>query len=180
MTFNLSEHIYNFRGTITFLDYFFYVLAEYSSIFFILSFSIVIGVEVFKNKGLAFKVLSYCFVILSTFITNQILRRLVQRERPFVVNQFDSLIEHSASYSFPSNHAAMSFIVALTIYRLNPKIGKYFLFLAGFVSLSRVYVGVHYPSDIIAGALLALAIFKLFELFLLQHKKSQLGGGFND
>ncbi|WP_350344929.1 phosphatase PAP2 family protein [Proteinivorax tanatarense] len=176
---NIAEHIYNFRGTISIIDYFFYVLAEYSSMFFIISFAIIVFLEILKSKKILY-VSKYLSIIFITYTVNQLLRRLVERERPFVVNDFSSMIEHSASYSFPSNHAAMSFIVALTIYRLNRKLGRCFLVLAGLVSLSRVYVGVHYPSDIIAGAVLAILIFKIMELFFDKNKFHLFRGELSD
>ena len=60
------------------------------------------------------------------------------------------------SYSFPSGHAASSFAAAPTISRLWPGGRAVVWVLAILVSVSRIYVGVHYPLDVIGGAILGI------------------------
>ncbi len=64
----------------------------------------------------------------------------------------------SSQKSFPSNHSANIWVIALIIAYLYPNTKGYFLFLAIMVSISRVYIGVHYPIDIIAGAIIGVLI----------------------
>jgi len=79
------------------------------------------------------------------------------RPRPFVDHQIDQLISYDAwRSSFPSGHASFLFALAAVVYLYNRKLGIWFLSAAALISLARVYVGVHYPADILAGALVGL------------------------
>lgn len=79
------------------------------------------------------------------------------RPRPFVGHEVFKLIERLfTSKSFPSDHAAISFALAGVIFLYNKKVGIWFLTSASLIAISRVYVGVHYPLDILAGAVLGI------------------------
>ena len=79
---------------------------------------------------------------------------LVDVPRPFVAHHVDLLIQSQHDSSFPSDHSTASFAVASTaIVRRMP--GRWLLLSgATLVALARVYVGVHYPADVIVGALI--------------------------
>ena len=64
----------------------------------------------------------------------------------------------SSQKSFPSNHSANIWAIALIIGHLYPNIKRYFVFLAIMVSISRVYIGVHYPIDIMTGAMIGMLV----------------------
>ncbi len=89
-----------------------------------------------------------------------ILKPWVDRVRPcFVIPETILLVPHQArSPSFPSNHAANAFAAAVLISWILRGRGRWAYILAALVALSRVYLGVHYPLDIAAGALLGLLI----------------------
>ncbi len=91
----------------------------------------------------------------SLLLNNILLKNLVARTRPYyVVEGLIPLIKKPSEFSFPSGHAGSSFASACALYRNLPKkYGIWFLALAIFISLSRLYVGVHYPSDVLAGAI---------------------------
>ena len=74
----------------------------------------------------------------------------------------------TGSYSFPSSHAVNNFAVAVFFYRLFPKLKWILLGSAALIALSRPYVGVHYPSDILFGALLGVLIGYLFSIFAMK------------
>lgn len=85
---------------------------------------------------------------------NVTLKDLIARPRPFVVNEaITPLITDVSPYrSFPSGHSGGSFAAMFSLYRWVPKkVGVPALILAALVALSRLYVGVHYPTDILAG-----------------------------
>ncbi|MEW5724093.1 MAG: phosphatase PAP2 family protein [Thermodesulfobacteriota bacterium] len=59
--------------------------------------------------------------------------------------------------SFPSGHAAISFMMAVFLSARYPRLSPLFLLLAGLICLSRIYLGLHYPSDVLVGALIGAA-----------------------
>jgi len=101
-------------------------------------------------------------LVLALLVTDPLvvnnLKKLVGRERPFLVlENVNLLVGKGGSGSFPSAHAANWFAglaVALMYY---PRSWKFMLPLAGVIAISRVYNGVHYPSDILAGAAIGAA-----------------------
>jgi undecaprenyl-diphosphatase len=82
------------------------------------------------------------------------IKAAVDRPRPHV----RPLVTVPHTPSFPSGHAASSFACALVLTWLAPRLGAPLLALASLIAASRVYVGVHYPLDVLAGALLGLAV----------------------
>ncbi|WP_256539714.1 phosphatase PAP2 family protein [Mucilaginibacter aquariorum] len=85
-----------------------------------------------------------------------LIKHLVKRRRPFVQNINIVPVYRAGSTSFPSGHAATSFSTAMALSNAYPKwyvIAPSFLW-AGSVSYSRMYLGVHYPTDVTAGAIL--------------------------
>ena len=67
-------------------------------------------------------------------------------------------MEVPTTSSFPSGHAATSFACALALARFAPMLTIPLFVLAGLIAFSRVYVGVHYPFDVLAGTVLGLAL----------------------
>ncbi len=103
------------------------------------------------------------FAILTIVISDQlssfVLKPLVGRLRPcHVLDQVRLLVGCGGGYSFPSSHAVNNFAVALFFGSLYRKAMPYLLFVASVIAYSRVYVGVHYFSDVIAGAFIGAGI----------------------
>ena len=86
----------------------------------------------------------------------ELIRWLWERPRPFVENNVNLLLERSTSNSFPSGHAAFYFAIAAVVYFYNKKTGKWFFAASFLISISRVFAGVHWPSDILAGAIVGI------------------------
>ena len=92
-------------------------------------------------------------LILCGLIGNVCLKNLVGRLRPCDVNtSIELLIARPIDFSFPSGHAMTSFAPAILLIFMNRKIGVIALVLASVITFSRLYLYVHYPSDVIAGA----------------------------
>lgn len=95
--------------------------------------------------------------ILSRFVITEIIRFLWHRSRPFVENKINLLISQSPGEpSFPSGHAAFYFAIAAVVYLYNKKLGILFFIASFLMGLARVFSGVHWPSDILAGALIGI------------------------
>ncbi|MDR2502186.1 MAG: phosphatase PAP2 family protein [Oscillospiraceae bacterium] len=92
---------------------------------------------------------------LCTLVNTVIIKNIVMRPRPYeVLANITTLVPLPADSSFPSGHTAAAFACALAIYHSRgAKYGVAALFFAALTALSRVYVGVHYPSDVLSGAL---------------------------
>ena len=92
------------------------------------------------------------------FITNLTLKPLVDRPRPYtMIPELELIIPPEGDRSFPSGHTTASFAAALIYFRMMPKkYGIPAVVVAALVSLSRLYVGVHYPTDVIGGFLVAM------------------------
>ena len=95
---------------------------------------------------------------INALFTNVTLKDLIARPRPFhVSDQILPLIPLPSSYSFPSGHTSGSLTAAFALYKTTPKeYGIPAVILAALIGLSRIYVGVHYPTDVLGG--LAVAI----------------------
>ena len=91
-------------------------------------------------------------------IANLILKPLVARIRPYeAIEGLKILIAAPHDYSFPSGHTSASFAAALVYLRKMPKpYGVCFVVLAALIAISRLYVGVHYPTDVLGGFLIGM------------------------
>lgn len=110
-------------------------------------------------------------------INSLVIKNLVDRTRPFDIHTWlDVLVNKPTDFSFPSGHTASSFAAA---YIINKNYGKKYgipaYTLATAIGMSRVAVGVHYPSDVIAGAAVGTAVAfgasKLIKMFWKSYDK---------
>jgi undecaprenyl-diphosphatase len=92
-------------------------------------------------------------------LANQIVGHLWDRARPFAAHPdaVHLLAARSADPSFPSDHAAAAFAIAFAVYAVSRPAGAAFLAAATAIALSRVALGLHYPSDVLAGVLIGWA-----------------------
>lgn len=97
-------------------------------------------------------------LVIGVVLTNLILKNVIARPRPFSeLKELLPLIRLPRDYSFPSGHTCASFSSALIYYKMLPKEwGITFLILASLIGFSRMYLGVHYPSDILGGIFAAV------------------------
>jgi membrane-associated phospholipid phosphatase len=94
--------------------------------------------------------------VTGTYALNTAIKLVVRRRRP-AFEGLPALTDTPTQLSFPSAHSATSFAGALAYSRLGLPAAPLYA-LAGTLAVSRLYLGVHYPSDIIAGALLGSAV----------------------
>ena len=109
---------------------------------------------------------AFAAAVFARFIIVEIIRYFLPKLRPFVENNVNLLISQDPKEpSFPSGHASFFFAIAAVVYFYNKKAGTLFFVSAFLISISRVLIGVHWPSDILAGAIVGIfsgwLIFKL-------------------
>ena len=95
--------------------------------------------------------------VVARFGVTELIRFFYHRPRPFLDHAVNQLLTND-NWSFPSGHATFFFAVATAIYLYNKKWGIFFFIAAILMAVSRVIAGIHYPSDIIGGALIGIAV----------------------
>lgn len=130
-----------------------------------------IGLAVFKKTrhiGIAL-LISLC---LAALVGNLVIKPLIARDRPFITDEtLILLIDAPSSFSFPSGHTITSFAAASSIFFFSKKWGSIALVLASLIGFSRIYLTVHYPTDVFAGVVLGASISYLVYSLM---KKSKL------
>lgn len=106
-------------------------------------------------------------ITVSDQISSHFLKDLFARVRPCnVLPDVNILASCTGSYSFPSSHAVNNFTIALLLLRIYPKLKWILLVSAFLIAFSRPYCGVHYPSDILGGAVIGSTIGYLFSILI--------------
>lgn len=120
----------------------------------------------FKEKRAKEAFLILIALLLTSFLTDVIIKNIIARPRPF--ETYTTIIPaliRPHSFSFPSGHSATSFACAMMIGLMDPSRRLPAFVIATLIAISRMVLCVHYPSDIIAGALLGcLVSYLIFKL----------------
>ena len=110
-----------------------------------------------KKNGRKILTLTLFAVIISSFLNDLFLKSIFFRERPYIFLQdIHHLGNYWANSSFVSGHTSSSFAAFFILGRYCKKWFWLFLLLAIIIAYSRIYVGMHYPSDIIGGIIVGI------------------------
>jgi undecaprenyl-diphosphatase len=92
-------------------------------------------------------------------LVNQLIAAFWHRQRPFAAHR-SAHVWGSRSHdpSFPSDHASAAFAIAFTVFFFDRLVGSLFLAAAVVIGAGRVFIGAHYPGDVIAGCFVGLAV----------------------
>lgn len=127
----------------------------------------------FSNKGDQQEnrktVLLAVIVALIAMGINQIIGSFYFRPRPFAHHVVNLLVDKSIDPSFPSDHATLGFALAFSVWMRNRKFGSGFFTVALLLAGSRIFVGTHYPMDVLGGAMTSL-----LALFLVKSQEKRL------
>lgn len=116
-----------------------------------------------------------CLAVTWVF-NDQVLKNIIQRPRPFLaLPELRALVPFESSFSFPSGHTSTSFASAYIITRANGRRWVWVYAVATFIAVSRIYVGMHYPSDVFSGMLfgtfIAVMTYTLITRYVLSQKR---------
>lgn len=123
--------------------------------------AVILATIIWKDykKGLIIAIVTVVGLGLADIISADILKKLVCRPRPcHTFSDLRMIVGCGGKYGFPSNHAANSVVVAFILTRFYKKLNPYLWTLSVLVCISRMYLGKHYPSDLLGGALLGILV----------------------
>lgn len=146
----IQEHIVNniLNNVMVFVT----TLGNYGAIWIAIAILLLISKEYRKYGWLLIISLLLCGLI-----GNIILKPTIARVRPFDFNNiFEILIQKPRDYSFPSGHTMSAFAAASILFYMNKNIGRCAYLLAALIAFSRLYLYVHYPSDVLVGLILGV------------------------
>ncbi|MEK7464835.1 MAG: phosphatase PAP2 family protein [Patescibacteria group bacterium] len=110
-----------------------------------------------KNWGMVFVALASAFI--ARYGMTELIRFFYDRPRPFeVLTDLHQLILRDGGGSFPSGHATFYFAIAAVISRYYPKTSILFFLMAFNLSVARIQAGLHWPSDVLGGAAIGIAV----------------------
>ena len=161
---DLFHKINYFAGQNIWLDRFMIFSAEW------LGYLLIAGVIFFflknRQKYKEMLIVSIGSAAIARFVFVEVIRWLYYSPRPFLVTtDFVQLINHETTSSFPSGHTTFYFALATGIYLYNKKVGYAYFALAGLIGFARIFGGVHWPLDIIGGAVLGVVTAVLTDYF---------------
>ncbi len=117
-------------------------------------------------------VLCLCGMLAGLLIGNVALKNLIARPRPCWIENVGLLVKNPTDFSFPSGHTLSSVISAVILTLANKRFAFFAVPLAVIIAFSRLYLYVHFPSDVLFGALLGVAIGFSTWFFLIKHNKN--------
>ena len=101
-------------------------------------------------------------LIAGVLVCNLVLKNLVARPRPFWLKEIENFAGYNyADYSFPSGHAVAASISSVVFFKTNKRFGIAAIVLTAIMCFSRVYLFVHFPTDVLAGIAIGVAVGEL-------------------
>lgn len=97
-------------------------------------------------------------VALSVLVGEMLIKPLFMRERPFMVTDFPIIVSPPMGSSFPSTHTGISFAAAVALFKYKRWAGLAGLGFAALTGFSRLYLYVHFPTDVIVGAVIGALV----------------------
>ena len=151
-----------FKFMRNFMDYFFIFGAKY---FYLLVLALAFFWFLKQPKDKKKEILIFgLFALPVIYITAKLISLFYYDPRPFIQSHFTPLISHKADNGFPSDHTLISAAVSAVTYPFNKKLSVLLWVITALVGVSRIYVGVHHPIDVLGSMVIAaIAAFVLYK-----------------
>ncbi len=147
-----------FIGASPVLDFMLLFLASYLPYLLVVAFALLLYLSSYSvREKLYIGGVALISALVARFGATEIIRFFYHRPRPFMAYDLHTLFT-DYSWSFPSGHATFFFAMSVAIYLYDKKWGVGFFIATLAVTISRVVVGVHYPSDILGGMLVGTLV----------------------
>ncbi|MEK3887327.1 undecaprenyl-diphosphatase [Bacillus sp. FSL K6-3431] len=151
---DLFRMINNLGKEITYLNSTMVFIAEYLVFFLALAVLIFWFTRRHENRIM---IICASITFFSAVIVGKLAGKIHSNNQPFAeLSNVNQLIGHAVDNSFPSDHTILFFSFCMTIFLFKRKAGLLWIGLAILVGFSRIWVGVHYPGDVIVGALISI------------------------
>jgi undecaprenyl-diphosphatase len=153
--YSVFQFIYGFAHRSVALDVVGIFFANYLAYFLGLAFLLLVWRQNGWRRKLYLFAEGALAVIVSRGLITEIIRFFYYHPRPFDALGFTPLIPESGA-SFPSGHMTFFFALAMVVWYANRKWGIWFFVLSALIGVARIYVGVHWPLDILGGIVIGL------------------------
>ena len=179
MNLQLFALLYNLTHRSQLFDWIVFVIAEYGDSIMIAITAVALIVFFIHDKDWKRRkwvdwleeVITMGFATIIPWYVTYILKIVFHIPRPFVTfAQVQPLVIETPFTSYPSGHATVFFALATAMYMYHKKLGYFFFGCAFLIALSRVVSGVHYPIDILVGAVIGISFAYLSTIFLRKNK----------
>ena len=152
-------HLINGKGQNSFFDWFMPFMTDLNNFIYVLPALALWILWKERKGGVVFVVFVGILLTLTDLFSSFGLKEWVGRIRPcYVLENVHLLTDCNTSYSFPSSHAVNIFAAAFFLSQPLKRLSPLLYVIAGVVGYSRVYIGIHYPLDVIGGAAIGLLI----------------------
>jgi undecaprenyl-diphosphatase len=180
--FNLNTNLFNMFFSLShqsnFFDFLGIFLADYLQYILFIFLLYLLFSKKHKKQNRAMIIVATMSAVFARYIIKPIILFFYTTPRPFIffpeIQPLIKVWQIENFHSFPSGHALIFFALGTTMFLFNKKLGSLFLFSAVLISISRVYVGVHWPIDILAGAILGILTGFFMYYFYKKFKKEKL------
>lgn len=169
MNYELFQVINNLAGISPILDQFMIYIVKFSAPIMAILVATLLGLGLYtKDKELTMNSIHTILLLGITLAIHQVIGFFYVEPRPFVSHTVNLLLVHSADPSFPSTHAMGMSAIALSLFAVYKRLGSILIALTLLTGFAKIFVGHHYPIDIIDGFIITYVLFLLYNKLLKQ------------
>lgn len=169
MNYELFQLINNLAGISPILNHFMIYIVKFSAPIMAILVAILLGLGLFtKDKELTNNSIHTILLLGLTLAIHKLIGFFYVEPRPFVSHTVNLLLAHSADPSFPSTHAMGMSAIALSLFAVYKRLGSILIILTLLTGFAKIFVGHHYPIDIIGGFIITYILFLLYNNLLKQ------------